>query len=303
MQLFNWLGANWVKVSLTLATLIYLPFAYVLIKDSGACAPPIAGEPAYWEFYYRYLVCREVNVIGDTFAGFFAPLAFIWLAGAVYIQSQELAAQRRELDETQEVMRAQLEVARQQVEETKASTDLFREQTEILKKEQHQREQKQADEEFEEKLESAFKLFREVERLYLIHLLSSNEKSAVQLLSLDECTIFNLEKKPMNTLEGVLDAFLDGIRKTMNYVETTPIKDGYRWAWSNDHGAKLISECLEHLCKNQKKLSDAYEWRKKRLGIDEAYWRYYELRTFISRKNIVVSMMENPHPNSGSSSL
>lgn len=35
--------------------------------------------------------------LGDTLAGIFAPLAFVWLAGTVFIQSQELRAQREEL--------------------------------------------------------------------------------------------------------------------------------------------------------------------------------------------------------------
>lgn len=132
MRVLKWMAENWVKIALTVATAIYLPFAYGLIKDTGACAPPIAEDHPYWEFYYRYLACREVNEVGDTFAGFFAPLAFIWLAGAVYIQSQELAAQRAELDETQAVMREQLEVARQQVEETRATTSLLKEQGEAV---------------------------------------------------------------------------------------------------------------------------------------------------------------------------
>ena len=41
--------------------------------------------------------CMTANETGDFLAGFFAPLAFLWLAAAVFIQSRELREQRREL--------------------------------------------------------------------------------------------------------------------------------------------------------------------------------------------------------------
>jgi hypothetical protein len=96
-------------------------------------------------FWDRYLACRSINELGDALAGAFAPVAFIWLAGTVFIQSQELQAQRQELDETQEVMREQLEVSREQVKETKASTKLFERQTAILEHEHNLREQAASD--------------------------------------------------------------------------------------------------------------------------------------------------------------
>lgn len=78
----------------------------------------------FW-FIQDCLAALPTNNIGDALGGAFAPLAFIFLAGALIIQAMELAAQRYEINETQQVMKEQLEVARQQIAETKASTLLL----------------------------------------------------------------------------------------------------------------------------------------------------------------------------------
>jgi|GEM_PF-5460660 len=138
--------------ALSLLSIAYIGIVFFLIKETKACEDvPIS---AHWfkGFWDQYLGCRSVNELGDTLAGAFAPVAFLWLMGAVFIQSQELKAQREELDETQELMRAQLKVSLQQVEETKASTALFTKQTEILEKEQLLRDQKEADVDFDQRV-------------------------------------------------------------------------------------------------------------------------------------------------------
>lgn len=106
------------------------------------------------QFWMSFLSCRTVNELGDALAGSFAPVAFLWLAGAVFIQSKELAAQREELATTQDVFRQQLEVSKQQVDETRASTALLKKQTEILEREQNQREELVKDEEMEQRLQN-----------------------------------------------------------------------------------------------------------------------------------------------------
>jgi hypothetical protein len=134
-------------------SLAYIGIVYLLIIETAACDQVAISANWFKGFWDQYLGCRSVNELGDTLAGVFAPVAFLWLMGAVFIQSQELKAQREELDETQEVMRAQLVVAKQQVEETKASTALFRKQTEILEDEQHSRKCAEADKSFDFMLE------------------------------------------------------------------------------------------------------------------------------------------------------
>lgn len=130
-------------------TIVYFGAYYLLVLETEICVSntiPTAASSAWliesWHrfvgFWDSYLSCRQVNELGDALAGAFAPVAFLWLAGAVHIQSQELAAQRYEINETQQVMLAQLEVARQQVEETRASTALLIQQTALLKEQRNQ---------------------------------------------------------------------------------------------------------------------------------------------------------------------
>lgn len=64
-----------------------------------------------------------INEVGDFLAGAFAPLAFLWLVVAVFVQAQELSAQREELrltrlefQENRKVTSAQAEEARRQAE-------------------------------------------------------------------------------------------------------------------------------------------------------------------------------------------
>lgn len=153
------------KKSITIWVLSTMSFAYIgivyfLIRETQTCNNVAISANWFKGFWDQYLGCRSVNELGDTLAGAFAPVAFLWLMGAVFIQSQELKAQREELDETQEVMRAQLQVSLQQVEETKASTELFKKQTEILEKEQRLREQKEADSDFDQRLSALIKSIR-----------------------------------------------------------------------------------------------------------------------------------------------
>jgi len=85
------------------------------------------------------LACLTANEIGDFLAGAFAPLAFIWLAFAVFIQARELRAQHKELSLTRKELRLSRAVAedakeatRAQAEEARRSGDYFKKQTDIL---------------------------------------------------------------------------------------------------------------------------------------------------------------------------
>ncbi|MCA2374539.1 hypothetical protein ATU3B_23200 [Agrobacterium genomosp. 3 str. CIP 111-78] len=156
-------------VLLTLSV-VYIGVYYLLIKETEVCDPEKFFIRAHWfhGFWDQYLACRSINELGDALAGAFAPVAFIWLAGTVFIQSQELQAQRQELNETQDVMRQQLEVATMQVTETKASTDLFNEQTQILRKQQIQRDMEMADAEFDSAVAAMLEVFsNKISVLYL----------------------------------------------------------------------------------------------------------------------------------------
>jgi hypothetical protein len=71
------------------------------------------------------LQCLEPNAIGDTFAGVFAPVAFVWLVAAVFLQRNELSAQRLELKQSRLV-------AAEQVIEARRNVALIEQQTAIL---------------------------------------------------------------------------------------------------------------------------------------------------------------------------
>jgi type VI protein secretion system component VasK len=69
------------------------------------------------------LASASPNTIGDTLAGFVAPLAFLWLIVATWLQRQELSLQRKELAESRQVLAGQqreLEnTARENAEQTR----------------------------------------------------------------------------------------------------------------------------------------------------------------------------------------
>lgn len=108
----------------------------------------------------RFLSCRTPNELGDYLAGAFAPLAFLWLVVAVYIQSQELGAQRRELAFT----RREFELNRSVAEETrkeiaaqaaaaKQNAEYVGRQTEILNHQLEQQRQRRNDDSASEMLD------------------------------------------------------------------------------------------------------------------------------------------------------
>lgn len=135
-------------IVLGLLTLAYLVGLFLLISRIAPCEDLRISSYWFLRPVDRYVQCRDINELGDALAGAFAPLAFLWLAGAVFIQSRELAAQRKELQLARDEARQTREVMREQAAESRASTAFIGEQTEILKKEQRQRERELADAEF-----------------------------------------------------------------------------------------------------------------------------------------------------------
>ena len=98
------------------------------------------------------LSCLEPNALGDTFAGAFAPVAFVWLVAAVMLQRSELAAQRQELGLTRqeykltrEEVAAQRAAIQEQVLESRKNVAFVEEQTSILKATRIQDENRAAD--------------------------------------------------------------------------------------------------------------------------------------------------------------
>lgn len=59
----------------------------------------------------------EINGWGDFFAGFFAPIAFLWLVLGYMQQGEELRAQARELENSVRQQTALVEISRAQLEQ------------------------------------------------------------------------------------------------------------------------------------------------------------------------------------------
>lgn len=72
------------------------------------------------------------NELGDMLAGFFAPLAFLWLFVATMMQSEELRLQRNEIGENRIVMQEQADAAKSQADFLKYQTEAMQTQAAIM---------------------------------------------------------------------------------------------------------------------------------------------------------------------------
>ncbi len=109
----TWLGI--------IASLVWTITIAVVVGYSSPC------DDAY-NPVERYISCRPINEVGDFLAGAFAPLAFVWLMVAVFIQGKELSLTREEMKLTREVLH-------EQRNEASRSAEFLKQQTEEIKRE------------------------------------------------------------------------------------------------------------------------------------------------------------------------
>jgi hypothetical protein len=83
--------------------------------------------------------CMTAPDWGNFIAGIFAPIAFIWLVAAVWIQSQELAEQREELRLTRLEFEESRAVMKEQAVEARKQAEFIGLQTEILARQEQER--------------------------------------------------------------------------------------------------------------------------------------------------------------------
>lgn len=112
------------------------------------------------ECAYNYLPCLEPNGLGDFLAGIFAPLAFLWLARAVFMQSSQLEMQKEELTLTREEMKLARQVAEDTQKEIKAQAEAMRLQKDILQSQLDDERRVRADKEVEALLGNLFELLK-----------------------------------------------------------------------------------------------------------------------------------------------
>lgn len=88
--------------------------------------------------------CLTASEWGDFLAGVFAPIAFLWLVAAVWIQSDELREQRVELVLTRKEFELNRLVMIQQAEEARKQAEYIEAQTKILVEEANFRRKNEA---------------------------------------------------------------------------------------------------------------------------------------------------------------
>ena len=122
------LQVSWIAIC-AIVTVVYFTAIYVGIShiETLAAKLGLSGDIG------RYVSEKNLNLIGDTLAGIFSPLALIWLVAAVLIQSQELKLQRQEIAENRSVMQDQARAAEAQAEFVSLQTQAMREQIELQK--------------------------------------------------------------------------------------------------------------------------------------------------------------------------
>lgn len=64
----------------------------------------------------QLLWCGKLNELGDFLAGFFTPLAFLWLVVGYFLQKEELGLQRQEFQQMQKALGQQVEVMKEQAD-------------------------------------------------------------------------------------------------------------------------------------------------------------------------------------------
>jgi hypothetical protein len=77
---------------------------------------------------YEWLLDSPPNEIGDTIAGIFATLAFVWIVVTVFLQSAELSEQREELALTREELKLSRLAQEKQVEAAQIQADIFKDE-------------------------------------------------------------------------------------------------------------------------------------------------------------------------------
>ncbi|WP_421866347.1 hypothetical protein [Parvibaculum sp.] len=116
---------------------------------------------AVWYFIAAQIYLLKANEMGDFIAGVFAPLAFLWLIAAVFLQKSELIAQRKELKEARAV-------ALQHVEEARRNAAFIGEQTKILSDQRIQAVQDFADRQIDQCIMQIDSLFSRIANSTLV---------------------------------------------------------------------------------------------------------------------------------------
>lgn len=87
----------------------------------------LGGVLIFWLGFAKADEALTLNEAGDFAAGAFAPLAFIWLVAAVFLQQEQLKLQARELRASTKALRMQVRETRDLVKKNEAAVTVARE--------------------------------------------------------------------------------------------------------------------------------------------------------------------------------
>ncbi len=110
---------------------------FLVIVATLAILPQHTTEGG-WSFRILAFLVSPANEIGDTFAGIAGVLAFLWIIITVWLQSQELSAQREELRLTRLEMKEQREATQDMARSMSAQAAIF--EAEARQRNEHQAE-------------------------------------------------------------------------------------------------------------------------------------------------------------------
>jgi hypothetical protein len=266
-------------------------FIFLLAKTQPCALTEPMRSNWFQQFWMSFLSCRTANELGDALAGSFAPVAFLWLAGAVFIQSKELAAQREELATTQDVFRQQLEVSKQQVDETRASTALLKKQTEILEREQKQREEFAKDEEMEQRLQNFRILLEGLGGLtikYSGHIVGGavdDENEDYLIETLDNEIMFIIPETSSEMFSLPTERLIREINKRLEPIVMPPTttKCTFRMNADNMRKAQKIEEYIHETAKSSSGISEKYFLKMDFLGLSYLGYLLRELKAKANR--------------------
>ncbi len=254
--------------TVTMVTLLGVTVIYVVgLGLLSTHLSPCEGATTDAAWTTRYLGCRTINEFGDALAGAFAPLAFLWLAGAVFIQSRELAAQRKELGLARDEARQTRAVLAQQAAESRAATAFIGEQTVILKAQQTQKEQEEADEEFDQMLNAFRSRYFDASLKLLIEMKDGNQGE----------TFFQLCAEKKFSADDFLHSMY--VRTSLNVVKDFYHRGLVLSGWRNrEYFMEMINK-FEEIIVFTKRLTPAHQQRAKALRLEEIYAQLQRIAT------------------------
>ncbi|MGB0966577.1 MAG: hypothetical protein ACPGUX_00175 [Halocynthiibacter sp.] len=223
------------------------------------------------ESKWQEFLSASPNEIGDTLAGIFGGLAFLWIIMTVLLQSQELREQRRELRQARgeyekmaNAMQKQAKVADQQIS--------------ILQQEQRQRDELRADRLFNQKLTSFVQSVIETPSQGL-HWCFSNDIIDDETGGNGQIHALNLYHKDMH--DQTVDETLIGLRRRLpglreSLWEYTHTSIDYRLPDSHIVILYLVAK-LEDLSRMKADISDAEQERLEMFRLPEIVQELQEL--------------------------